>query len=104
MTDKEQHEEILKQLDALYEAYAKEFAKYAKTKDFDEYNPRCIKKTEEIAEKYAQYIRPLQAQANALADKINAQLEEERKNEYMTVAEYEEIKNKIEHKNNKKEG
>lgn len=98
MTNKEQHNEILQQLEALYEAYAKEVANYVKKSGFDEFNPRCQKKIQSIADKYAKYIRPLQEEANVLAEKINIELEEERKKQYLTVSEYEQMKNKIENK------
>ncbi len=94
MTDKQQHEEILEQLDALYEAYSKEVAKAFEKNGYDEYSPKCQRKLQAIADKYAEYIRPLQAQANELAEKISYEIEEERKKQYMTESEYEQLKEK----------
>ena len=101
MTEKQQHEEILKQLDALYDAYAKEVSKFVEKNGYDEYSQKCQRKLQSIADKYAAYIRPLQAQANELAEKISIEIEKERKKQYITESEYEQLK---ERKSHKKEG
>lgn len=98
MTDKQQHEEILEQLEALYEAYSKEVTKAFGKNGYDEYSPKCQRKLQTIADKYAEYIRPLQAQANELAEKISIEIEEERKKQYITESEYEQLKEKTQTK------
>ena len=73
-------------------------AKAFEKNGYDEYSPKCRRKLQAIADKYAEYIRPLQAQANELAEKISYEIEEERKKQYMTESEYEQLKEKTQTK------
>lgn len=96
MTDQERFDEINKELDALYQACAKEYAEKLETNKFDPTTPRGKKKVEKLAEKYAEFMRPLVSEQKILAEKINNELEEQRKSQYVDVAEAEKIRRKLE--------
>lgn len=96
MTDQERIKEIEKELDALYQACAKEYAEKLESNKFDPTTPKGRKKVEKLTEKYAEFIKPLIFEQKMLAEKINEELEEQRKNQYIDVAEAEKIKRKLE--------
>ncbi len=96
MTDQERYDEISKELDALYQACANEYAKKIESKHIDPSTPKGKKKVEKLAEKYAEFIKPLISEQNEIAERINDELEEQRKSQYVDVAEAEKIRRKLE--------
>lgn len=83
MTDREKMKEIEGHLSRLQKAYVDDFMEVTQQKGYDEYSDKWKKKLNAVARKYAKFMVPLTEEYNELCDKVNAQLEEERKKKFV---------------------